>query len=248
MECWGAQGGDDYDKTDKSDIGYGGKGGYTQGTLSLTASKKLYVYVGVSGVGLGRSSHSYSNVNVGGYSTGCIGTGGGSTDIRTANGNWYDFNSLKTRIMVAGGGGGAENAAKHGGAAGGTSGYADLSGTYKGGTQTTGYGFGVAQYTITSGTVWGGGGNGYYSGYSSPTTTGAGGGSSFISGHSGCNAIKESSTSSSISHSGSPNHYSGLVFTNTQMKDGKASQTKPAGGTETGHSGHGYARITLTRW
>ena len=38
------------------------------------------------------------------------------------------------------------------------------------------------------------------------------------------------------------------VFTNTQMIAGNATQTKPGGGTETGHSGNGYARITLTRW
>ncbi|SFW48642.1 Glycine rich protein, partial [Prevotellaceae bacterium HUN156] len=247
MECWGAQGGNDADKPDQSDLGYGGKGGYTKGTLSLTASKNLYVYVGPSGVG--SNAYSVARTNMGGFSTGTQGSGGGSTDIRTVNGNWNDFNSLKSRIMVAGGGGGAENNAKHGGAAGGTSGSADLSGTNKGGTQTSGYGFGIALYSKPSSasSVWGGGGNGYYSGYSDTTTHGGGGGSSFISGHSGCNAIKESSTSGSISHSGSPNHYSGLVFTSTQMIAGNATQTKPGGGTETGHSGNGYARITLTR-
>ena len=75
-----------------------------------------------------------------------------------------------------------------------------------------------------------------------------GGGSSFISGHEGCDAITETSTADAITHTGEPNHYSGKVFTNTQMIAGNATQTKPGGGTETGHSGNGYARITLSRW
>lgn len=84
------------------------------------------------------------------------------------------------------------------------------------------------------------------------------GGSSYISGHNGCNAIKESSTAASIVHTGQPNHYSGLVFTNTIMIDGagykwttaKGAQTampKPAGGNYSlgsGHTGNGYAIIS----
>ena len=73
---------------------------------------------------------------------------------------------------------------------------------------------------------------------------GGGGGSSFISGHSGCKAITSSSTSTSITHSSSANHYSGKVFTNTVMKAGNESIPSPTGGTETGHSGNGYCKIT----
>ena len=258
MECWGAQGGNDTDKNDLSDIGYGGKGGYTKGTLSLTSSEKLYIYVGEGGW-MGTTTGSLAaggtmrptSTNHGGWTSGSKGCGGGSVDIRLVNGNWDNFASLKSRIMVAGGGGGAENNKQqgNGGAAGGTSGLANSAGTVAGGTQTSGYGFGVARTEIpTNGTIWGAGGNGYYSGQSSTSTTGGGGGSSFISGHPGCNAISASSTSANITHTGSPNHYSGKVFTSTQMIAGNATQTKPGGGTETGHSGNGYARITLTRW
>ena len=87
------------------------------------------------------------------------------------------------------------------------------------------------------------GGSGYYGG-SSSLHCGASGGSSFISGHSGCNAISESSTESNIIHTGQPNHYSGYVFTNSVMKAGNETMPSPSGGTETGHTGNGYAIIT----
>mgnify|MGYP006372104211 FL=1 len=87
------------------------------------------------------------------------------------------------------------------------------------------------------------GGSGYYGG-SGSLHCGASGGSSFISGHSGCNAISESSTESNIIHTGQPNHYSGYVFTNSVMKAGNETMPSPSGGTETGHTGNGYAIIT----
>ena len=76
---------------------------------------------------------------------------------------------------------------------------------------------------------------------------GSGGGSSYISGHPGCKAIASTSTETSITHLDTPNHYSGKEFTDTQMIAGNASMPKPDGGTETGHSGNGYARITLIK-
>ena len=94
----------------------------------------------------------------------------------------------------------------------------------------------------------GGGGGGYYGGggggYNASIVGSGAGGSSFISGHTGCNAISESSTFSNIIHTGQPNHYSGYVFTNTVMKAGNESMPSPTGGTETGHSGNGYCKIT----
>jgi hypothetical protein len=72
----------------------------------------------------------------------------------------------------------------------------------------------------------------------------ASGGSGFISGHTGCNAINQNSTSTKITHTGQPNHYSGYIFTNTVMKAGDESMPSPTGGTETGHSGNGNAKIT----
>ena len=43
LECWGAQGG--Y----RSNSSYGGKGGYSTGTLTLTQKTTIYIYVGGSG-------------------------------------------------------------------------------------------------------------------------------------------------------------------------------------------------------
>ena len=40
-------------------------------------------------------------------------------------------------------------------------------------------------------------------------------------------------------------HYSGKKFTSTVMKSGNEVMPNPLGSTETGHTGNGYARITL---
>lgn len=88
-----------------------------------------------------------------------------------------------------------------------------------------------------------GGGGGYYAG-GSGNHVGGSGGSSFISGHSGCDAIKESSTENAIVHTGQPNHYSGLVFTDTQMIDGAHTMPSPKGGLEAGHLGDGACIVT----
>ena len=195
--------------------------------------------------------------------------GGGSTDIRLSNGEWDSFNSLKTRIMVAAGGGGActyfENV--EGGDAGALTGFSGKKNEGNDGNVATGgeqalggmhgtgdhmypkmprANFGFTKYNyITAG----GGGNGYYAGgngnHGCGTVGSGAGGSSFISGYTGCNAISESSTSTNIIHTGSPDHYSGYVFTNMQMIAGNSSMPAPSGGTETGHSGNGSACITF---
>ena len=192
-------------------------------------------------------------------------SGGGATDVRLAGGNWDESNSLKTRIMVAAGSAGAtatNNLDNGNGVAGGLTGYTGNTMTAYpdnggiGATQNSGYMFGKGQNggngPQTGGTGFGychghhGGGGGYYGGFGGISTGGScyriggGGGSSFISGHTGCNAIN-----SSGSHTGQPNHYSGYVFNNTEMIPGNLTMPNPAGGTMTGKSGNGYARITF---
>ena len=124
----------------------------------------------------------------------------------------------------------------------------------QGGTQT-----GAAGMSTGSG----GGGGGYYGGGAGGAGwygSGGGGGSSFISGHTGCDAISATSTSSSIVHTGLPNHYSGKTFANTVIIDGKGYSwtTAPAEtaagmpthdgtSTMTGNAGNGYAKITFIR-
>jgi hypothetical protein len=267
MECWGAQGGNGIGN---AGIGIGGKGGYSKGYLSVSTIATFYIYVGGKGENaiVSQKNNSWTGTGGnGGWNGGgsgiwdgtdddCGGGGGGATDIRTTNGTWNTFTSQKTRIMVSGGGGGSSYI-KEGGAGGGLNGgYGELQdGSISGvqATQTTGYKFGQGQSAyhptnfVNDG---GGGGGGYYGGttisvLSESNSSDAGsGGSGFISGHAGCNAINQNSTSTKITHTGQPNHYSGYVFTNTVMKAGNEVMPSPSGGTETGHSGNGYCKIT----
>lgn len=93
VELWGAQGGG----------AYGGNGAYTTGIIKFIKNKKEYIFVG----GNPTTTLEYG-YNGGGISNsdGRFGSGGGATDIRNIGGTWNDFNSLKSRIMVAAGGGG----------------------------------------------------------------------------------------------------------------------------------------------
>jgi hypothetical protein len=95
MECWGAQGG--YSGSSAT----GGKGAYTSGNIYLTKGQKVYVYVGQTGSGTTSATY-----NGGGHSGSLYSTyaGGGATDIRLESGDWDNFDSLKSRIMVAAGG------------------------------------------------------------------------------------------------------------------------------------------------
>jgi len=96
MELWGAQGG--------TASGVGGKGAYTSGNVYLEKDQKLYVYVGQTGTGLLTVTYNGGGAAGTAYTTR---SGGGSTDIRLSSGDWDNFDSLKSRIMVAAGGGGS---------------------------------------------------------------------------------------------------------------------------------------------
>ena len=250
VELWGAQGYDEI--TYETRKATGGLGGYTSGNISLMSSNKLYIYVGEYGKGISNAfSFNNGTGSAGGWS------GGGSTDIRLFTGFWNDFNSLKSRIMVAAGGGTGYNdnvSLLH---AGGLLGYNTSS------TSASQTGIGSGTYSPTQATFGiadGGctGGNGYYPSDGVWCVNGSGGGSSFISGYSGCDAIAESSTENNIIHTGQPNHYSGKIFTDSVMIDGKGcnwstgsatncgnNQPQPDGTMNIGHTGNGYAKITL---
>ena len=267
MECWGAQGG--------GNTSYpGGKGSYTRGTLGITTGNVFYVVVGQNGsaetyiFNNGFKRYWFPNGAVSGY----VWSGGGSTDIRLndANNNWTDFVSRKSRIMVAASGGGSITYYNpQAGVPGGS--LVGFPGTSKGendgvaataGTQTKGGTTGTGSHTIgqneigfgyivnDDGATMGGAGNGYYAGGKGNhggCTVGVGAtGSCYISGYTGCNAITVSCAENAIAHTGSPNHYSGYVFTNATMIAGNASMPSPSGGNETGHGGDGTCIITQT--
>ena len=251
MECWGAQGGnlgtDSYNGK-----GIGGLGGYTYGetiknaTYYFAEGSEVYVYVGGPGVGWNSTTLNAGGWNGGGtvYLGAC--GGGGATDIRltkasaTDNTVWYEFSSLKSRIMVAGGGGGANDISLggNGGNETGESGVKEKTTDTAGGTggsQNSGgssYGrFGYCYYPGTSHGDGGGGGGGYFGG-GRGTGYGAtgGGGSSYISGHPSCKAINNSSTNEqSMIMLNTSVHYSGYAFNSTtaKMMRGKTAMPDP---------------------
>lgn len=249
LQVWGSEGGNDSGNGDRNCVG--GRGGYSEGEIHLTSGENLYVFVGESGLWLmdttpghyssqGKSvSQTYAaeaehrrTFNGGGYATqGWAGAGGGATDISTSIGSTgadSESEHINTRVIVAGGGGGG--------------GYADYgaAGNYHGYNNSRAYGGGLSggrgQYdnagTQTSGNaLWaggiapydaGGGGGGYYGGGASQS--GAGNGTSGGAGSGG----------------------SGYIGGVENGKTIAGNQTMPStdGGTEKGHSGNGYARIT----
>ena len=243
---WGAQGGN---------CGYNesGRGGYTKAKIALNHSQQFIVCVG------GEGSSSYSEFVEGGFNGGgrngksphanesCGGSGGGATDIRIPG------LPLDDRILVAGGGGGASEyyfkgdfrGYRLGGYGGGNEGgkYSGNSDDYhyqngNGGNQTNGGKGGHYNSHLynpsCSGTDGmkgtggdgnatayagaGGGGGGYY---------GGGGGADVGSGGGGSGYISEE------------------FFYNGKLIPGNTEFPSPYGNNEVGHSGNGYARITV---
>jgi len=256
FECWGAQGG-----TGCKDGSYafaGGKGAYTSGIIYLSNECNFYLYIG----GVGKSPKCVKNtIADGGWNGGgaggedyndddSSGSGGGATDIRIT------IDDIFSRIMVAAGGSGSAFGS-YGAPGGALFGLRKTSASINdvaasSTNQTNGHALGQGQngarffYIPSSGA-----GGGYYGGYSSSGYQLAAdshlavsnSGSSFISGHPQCNSV-----SSSGSHTGSPNHYSGFIFFNTSMKSGVESMVTPTGsGSMIGNSGNGAVRITFVK-
>ena len=260
FECWGAKGQTYYGEELKSTPGLGG---YTRGTIYISKDTTLYVFIGATGVF--NSVHPSVNSGI---------TGGGATDVRLNRTNeWYDLESLKSRVMVAAGGGGSEWPLSIGGNGGGLNGMESTSEKEfpvifdekcPGATQTTGdtgecptyngvppkYGtFGYAVKPTVLGTIdnsMGGlGGGGYYGGTSYAFAYAGSGGSSYISGHKGCNSI-ENTEDDEIKHTGDSVHFSNFVFSDTEMIPGN--QTMPLPNTQNDgiwENDHGAFRITL---
>ena len=247
LEVWGAQGG--Y----RSSSSYGGKGGYSVGTIAITQPTNIFIYVGGSG-NTGGTSGGFN----GGGARHTYKGGGGASDIRIGQ------DSLYARVIVAGGGGSDGASNKTGMYGGGTTGGSTTAyfgtGGY-GGTQTgvsssswqttthststtsqsgayAGFGFGGNGIYRSNG-YGGAGGGGWYGGSGSyPDSSGdddrgGGGGSGFV--WTGSNA---------------PSGYllgSEYYLTNASTIAGNASMPSISGGTETGHTGNGYARITAIK-
>lgn len=266
LECWGAQGGNS--NQSNGTYGNGGKGGYSTGILNVSTNTTIYITVGGQGQNGVLNTRTAGGFNGGGdgYGTnnfGVGGGGGGASDISLTSpvfshssyfiNNIRDTNSLLSRIIVAGGGGSAgydvNNNAANGGAGGCTTGQDGLSNRVyhgTGGKQTTfGTGgsseepnrysvqakFGCGASASNSTDVAPGGGGGWYGG--GLHCDSAGGGSGYV----------YTPTTASNYPSGCLLN-SAYYLSNAQTIAGNQSFSSPTGGTETGHSGNGYVRIT----
>lgn len=249
LECWGAQGGS-YNTSFQ-----GGLGGYSVGTLTLTEETTLNIYVGeqpaavttnktVCPGGFNGGGNGYNRYYRSTYSYGQ--GGGGGTDIR------INDHSIYSRVIVAGGGGGSssndDRATKYGG---GSIGGCAITGG--GGEQTSGGSaskmtagtFAAGASTTTKGNNYkygsGGGGGGWYGGGACSTYSDSTNYRSYNGGGSGY--VYTAGTASNYPSGCLLN--SAYYLTDAQTIAGNTSFPSPSGGTETGHSGNGFARITV---
>jgi len=244
LEVWGAQGGHGSWYSNLSVNPLGGNGGYSKIKLTINKGDMLYIYVGGKGQNSpgyrqnptstynpGSSSSTSGGWNGGGYTKlHAGGGGGGATHIAKRPGLLNSLSSYKSDVLVVAGGGGGGGNVSVGGAGGGLIGqtppinkqfYNRQPGG--GGTQNSG-GIPYNSYNVgtfgkganaTSDNLNGGGGGGWYGGSEGHNSTGGGGGSSYID---------------------------GLI--DGETLSGNQSMPNPNGGTMTGNSGHGFARIT----
>ena len=252
---------------------YAGKGGYAVGNKNLSKNYTLYIAVGQKGgvssnanyavqcaFNGGGGAYGRYNKSDGELFTEIVGGGGGATSIQNTligDGQLKNYTNNKNNVIIVAGAGGGGTAHRYpdpndggrwcgyGGAGGGevgligdllvtgekqrsqlpTAGSQTAPGvgydaTIERGTAGFGYGmdcYAFAQYLIdgsASGGSSGGGGGGWYGGGTSVYGASAGG-SSYING-----------------------------VNNGRTIAGNIDMPKPGGGTETGHSGNGYCKIT----
>ena len=239
LECWGAQGG--YSSSNSGiEVGMGGKGGYSVGTITLNQKTPIYIYAGgvgsISGNGKADGGFPNGGSSWASHTSEGAGGGGGSSDIRIGT------NSLHARVIVAGGGGGGGEDNETGGYGGGETGGTSGSGTPGSQTAPSGY-FGIGGHTSYDG---GGGGGGWYGacpagGQTTPATSNSVDDASGSPGGSGY--VYTSSTAKNYPNGCLVNstHY----LTNAKTIAGNTSFPSPSGTSETGHSGNGYCRITV---
>ena len=241
LEVWGARGGWQLvSGTSTTNLnGDYNKGGFSTGVLSIVENTTIWLYSGENPTY--RDTSSFNGGGAGRYSSNSSWglSGGGASDIRIGT------DSLYARVIVAGGGGGSGmvsyGTSKSGGYGGGATGGMGDNGSSSGygGTQTAGgRGYNASANgsfggggNMPSGTGGGGGGGGWYGGGAHSC---GGGGSGFV-----------------LNANTAPDVPSGYLLgeeyylANSQTFAGNQTFEAPTGGTETGHSGNGYCRITV---
>jgi len=243
LEVWGAQGGN------APTGGQGGKGGYSTVTVQLNAGQIIYISSGGQG-GAANASTGIGGWNGGGGTNNNTGGGGGGASHISLSSGLLSNATVRTNLLVAAGGGGGTqnngNAGCHGGWGGGTTGGSSQSNVggagactgngASGGTQTAGGttlasqgASGSAGQGATStqqgGSIYAGGGGGGYFGGGAANGTGGGGGG-------GSGWLRTAALNS-------------VAITNSSTIAGNSTITEPNGTTATGHTGAGYARVTI---
>ena len=233
LETWGAQGG--------SNNTLGGKGAYAKSIVTLNAGETVKILVGqlagygISAGGGGGGTFITSNSNI----PLAVAGGGGGLEYGRAPGNWSHGQATQQGGVAPGasvvsvGYGGSNNPNNSGSSGGG--------GFYGNGmTSNHNYGNGGISFLnggarqnggIYSGTPYGGFGGGA----STHGNSGGGGGGGGFTGGSGGNH------DSPGSGGGGGSYYTG---TGGQAIAGYQTMPRPDGGTQIGHPGDGYARIT----
>lgn len=264
LEVWGSSSGT-FDLENPSGVrsnAASGTGGYSRGTLTLSASKTVYLVPGGVGENGGRSRVTSAGTRL--YKTGS----GGATDIRLLQ------NSVNNRVIVAGGGGEAGDLTNYtgttaltGGGGGGASGIGSTGRFGGAGTQTaggaTGTGYNLDNHWYSDGSF---GSGGYWSG-NYDLMVGLGGGGWYGGGAGGYQTISGNPFPTTIHYPGgggsgfvltsatrgnAPSGYalgSAYYLTDAETKTGRDTGNpiiEPDGTTaENGHLGGGYIRITV---
>lgn len=270
LQCWGAQGGD---VTGTYAVA-GSNGGYSEGVFALDEPMTIYIFVGGKGTSYTSSNSQISTyVLNGGWNGGGAGLettrdysedtdgrsfprgGGGATDIALVNSSMsYSLGrtsrseaSLKSRIIVAGGGAGASayyiapalasGRSSRQQQGGGTRGKGQYPGKEKAAGEGGAFGLGANQSSADTRFCGGGGGGGWYGGGtgSADSTVSyidySGGGSGFVN--------------IAANASYRPSGYTGIELESGSTAAGALQHPSPSGGKEVGHSGNGYAIITV---
>ncbi|MBR6073021.1 MAG: InlB B-repeat-containing protein [Bacilli bacterium] len=236
LEVWGAQGGGIQLDSTITALGNGGKGGYAKGTVHLSNTDSLYIFVGTQG------QVTASGLALGGYNGGGATWGSGASDPAAGGGGATDIrinsDSLYSRVIVAGGGGGGGEDSEPGQAGGGLSGAGPLPGTQT--AAGTGGVFGQGAHTRYDG---GGAGGGWYGGgsYGGSQTLPTSNNSSDNDGGSGGSGYVYTSESTLVDGYLLDSSYQ---LINAELLDGNQLMTLYNGKEQTGNTGDGHARIT----
>ena len=271
LEAWGAQGGDALENisgNQKMDFVEGGKGGYSVGNVFLKKGQIVYVVVGGKGKELNNSPN--GAIAKGGYNGGGAalsentrnnqGSGGGATHFAINNnlGELKNYNNNQDDVLlVAGGGGGSYNSLSiyyysYGGAGGGENG--DDAIVYFN-TKYRSTALTISRFIYSQGLTIPGGGQ-YavlsddtylYGSFGKGTDaiiditgTDAGAGGGWYGG----SKLLRTSGSGGMAGSGGSGHVN-TNYVDGQTISGTNTFISPNFESETGHSGDGYARITL---